>query len=251
MAKTNLIERRAKRVVSFEDAVLTVAMNASRNDPGSQEFFKKIMGALLPKVSSVSPIKVELECNLQQTTGDVVEAALRSKFGDRKEDRKKDKKKVDVVFGGIDIEVKYKREGFKGLATDSQSLRKRDDKWYIYAKGDIAIGCKSGYDIWVMRADHFYDAMEKDRTIDATKIIKIPAKPTPQEKLDAITLIYNEIEKIQSQLANAIWNKAVDKDFREDVTDMGLDKRVNLNRVRFDIKFESLIRAYVRETLRG
>jgi len=263
MSEIKKRKRLPRRKKSFEEAVLSKAMRESQQvDP---TFFSSIMAVLSPQnVSALAPssassqeedeapmppAKVMLYCNIQQTTGDVIEAGLRKKLGDDKEARQPGQHNIDLIFNNTKFEIKYKREGFKGLATDSQSLRRTSDKWYIYVKGDIQLGCNAGYDMWIIRSDKLYEAIEEERKLLNAPTIQIPAVYDDKMKEDLIKDILDQIHDIESELAKAVWNKASGDNVP--VATMGLEKRIGLNRVRFDLKFESILRACVRETLRS
>jgi hypothetical protein len=173
---------------------------------------------------------------------------MRAIFGDNRAKRAKGKGRVDVVVGDIDVEVKYARNGFDGLATDSQALRQRTDKWYMYVKGDIGIGVPCENMIWLMRADKLYDAVYEDRGGISTSIDTHMTDPEGK-KIQALAQIRADIQDVETSLRNAIWNKATGDNLP--VKSMSLGHRIGLNRVRFDIKFESLIRSTIREILRG
>ena len=65
----------------------------------------------------------------------------------------------------------------------------------------------------------------------------------------ALSQIKSDIKNIENDLRNAIWNKATGDSLP--VGSMSLARRVGLNRVRFDLKFESTLRDAIREILRG
>lgn len=239
----------APRRQNFESRVLDTAALQSRGDE-----YNQIMGPIVQAtgasvaLADAVPATIPLTCNLQQTTGDAIESAMRAIFGDSRAKRAKGKGRVDVVVGDIDIEVKYARNGFDGLATDSQALRQLTDKWYMYVKGDIGIGSPCNNKIWLMRADKLYDAVYEAR---GGNISSIDAHATDAEskKIQALSQIRADIQDIETDLRNAIWNKATGDNLP--VKSMSLGHRIGLNRVRFDIKFEGLLRAYVKEILRS
>ena len=249
--------KKKKPKVNFERRVLYQAASLSKfdDDPGLAQTYRKIMSRVIaatgagPGANEIPSI-VPLTCNLQQTTGDAIEAALRKIFGDNIDTRAKGKGRIDVIFDGLDIEVKYSRNGFDGLATDSQALRSRTDKWYMYVKGEVGIGKSCDNQIWLMRADKLYWTIREDRGIDSTAInTSIDPSSEKRKRITALTQIKSDIRSIENDLRNAIWNKATGDNLP--VSSMSLSRRVGLNRVRFDIKFEGLLRAYVKEVLRS
>jgi hypothetical protein len=246
-----------KQRVNFEKRVLNSAASLSKFDdePGLTQVYRKIMSKIIEQTGSGPgasdiPAVIPLTCNLQQTTGDAIEAALRKIFGDNLDARAKGKGRIDVIFDGLDIEVKYSRNGFNGLATDSQALRSRTDKWYMYVKGDVGIGVPCNNQIWLMRADKLHWVMRQDRGVDSTSInTSIDLSSDKRKKIMALSQIKSDIKNIENDLRNAIWNKATGDNLP--VGSMSLARRVGLNRVRFDLKFESTLRDAIREILRG
>ena len=219
--------------------------------PGAASLFREIKNVLDASEvdSSTGSMTVRLACNIQQTTGDVIEAALRKALGDDK-DAEGRPHNVDVIFRGTPIEVKYARIKFSKLATDSQSLRRRNDKWYIYVSGDISLNKSCDYNVWLMRSDALYDAVRAYRDVDDTAIdTSIDISTERRKRITSLAQIRADIRKIETDLRNAIWNKATGDDLP--VRSMGLERRVGLNRVRFDLKFETTLRDTIREILRS
>ena len=239
-----------KATTNFEDQVLSRAVSLSK----SEEKYSQIMDPIISRTGAIDyladsiPATIPLTCQLRQTTGDAIEAVMREIFGDKRASRAPGKGRVDVVHAGVDIEVKYARNGFGSLATDSQALRPRTDKWYMYVKGDIGIGSSCDNTVWLMRADKLYDAVYEFRGGDTTSI-NTHLTDAEGKKIQALAQIRADIQDIETDLRNAIWNKATGGDLP--VRSMSLSHRIGLNRVRFDIKFEGLLRAYVKEVLRS
>jgi hypothetical protein len=244
---------------NFENSVLATAAIASLHDPslGATGMFEKIQRGLEgTTIDETGAMRVRLVCGLNRTTGDVVEEAIRERLGDKKDadDRPLN---VDVMFDGTPIEVKYSKTKFDSLATDSQSLRRRTDKWYMYVRGDISFGVPREFDVWLMRSDALYNAVKAYKGINDDSL-----------EIPTIEEIEGLIDQIKKGLATAIWSKATGleppktggdeeldadgkkKNEKEEIS-MGLKRRIGLNRVRFDLKFEGLLRAYVKEILRS
>jgi hypothetical protein len=249
-------KEKTKRL-NFEKRVLSKSASMSKfdDDPGLSQMYRKIMGKIIEETGATAeaqdiPASIPLTCNLQQTTGDAIEAALRKIFGDNLDTRARGKGRIDVVFGGVDIEVKYSRNGFNSLATDSQALRSRTDKWYMYVKGDVGINTECINQVWLMRSDKLYRVMEEDRGVDSTAVnTSINLSLDKRKRIMALAQIKSDIKSIENDLRNAIWNKATGDSLP--VSSMSLSRRVGLNRVRFDLKFETALRDTIREILRS
>lgn len=239
----------ASSINDFEKKVLAKAANESATDSMFSSIQAAIGGSSIdPKTGSMT---VELECQIGRTKGDVIEQAIRAKVGDDKEAKDR-KSNVDVMYEKTPIEVKStEKPAFVKLMSDSQSLRKRTDKWYMYVKGTIAIGEKKDYEVWLMRSDNLFNAVKTFRGITDDEILTSPSIEEIEAMID---------DSVRHNLAVAIWNKT--NDLKEPAKaqkgkdkgkrpSMGLEKKIGLNRVRFDIKFEGLLRAYVKEILRS
>jgi len=235
----------------FEINVLNVAVKDTVADPTASKFYNDFLNNL----SFNGTDKIKLECEQQQTSGDQIESAIRKVLGDSRKNREKSKKRVDVIYDSTFIEVKYGRAGFKGLATDSQGLRPRADKWYLYVSGDIVQDVLSDYTVWFMRADKLFDALVARKAAKAkTTVPQFLAgsiSADPNDRVQSLQDINAQIDIIQNDLARAIFDKASGDDSDKTKKIMGIDKKIGINRVRFDLKFEQLIHSYVHEIIRG
>lgn len=236
---------------NFEINVLEVAVNDTVADPIALTFYNNFLN----KLSFNGKDKINLRCEVQQTSGDSIESAIRKVIGDSRKNREKSKKRIDVIYQDTIIEVKYGRFGFKGLATDSQGLRPRADKWYLYVAGGLCQNKMSDYTVWFMRADKLFNALVAIKAAKAK--ITVPQflagsiSSDPKDRVQSLKDIESQIDDIQSDLARAIFDKASGDDSDTNKKIMSLDKKVGINRVRFDLKFEQLIRSYVHEIIRG
>jgi len=235
----------------FEINVLKVAVNDTVADPTASTFYNDFLNSL----SFNGTDKIKLECELHTTSGDSIESAIRNVLGDSRKNREKSKKRIDVIYQDTIIEVKYGRFGFKGLATDSQGLRPRADKWYLYVAGGLCHNKMSEYTAWFMRADKLFDVLVARKAAKAKTTVpqflagSISADPI--DRVQSLQDINAQIDIIQNDLARAIFDKASGDDSDKTKKIMGIDKKIGINRVRFDLKFEQLIHSYVHEIIRG
>lgn len=244
-SKRKARETRAKNAA----AARTENFRTAIKDEAVVQALSEMMGRIKPPAEKTKTamqnedgsVDISLTCRLQQTTGDSIEDAVRNIFFDIRKSRK-DHGRADLVFGGKIIEIKYSRNMFSSLATDSQALYKNPEKWYLYIVGNAPIGQTSTLKAWFMRSDHLYEEISSVRGfgIDTSKDT-------------ALAEIEQQVNKLSSQLARAILNKSRPSRGTPDeqVTSMSLDKKVGINNVRFDIKFEGLLRSYIKEILRS
>ena len=80
---------------------------------------------------------------------------------------------------------------------------------------------------------------------------KLTEVATVQQLAQSLKDIEEQIDIIQSDLARAIFDKASGDDSDKTKKIMSIDKKIGINRVRFDLKFEQLIHSYVHEIIRG
>jgi hypothetical protein len=190
---------------------------------------------------------INLVCRLQQTTGDSVEDAIRHVFFDIRKARKFHGR-ADLVVGNKIIEIKYSRSGFSSLATDSQALKPIENKWYLYVAGDVSMNKAGQLRAWFINSIDLYEALKPLASAGGVAPIDIA---NPDQRDRALSEIENEIDQIKGELARAILNKSMSGPEDDQMPHMSLQRRVGVNRVRFDLKFEALLRDYVSEILRG
>jgi hypothetical protein len=175
-------------------------------------------------------------------TGDntrVVEDALRVKLGD---DPNRERY-PDVVFGNVTIEVKQTTSGFGKLPTDTYGLTTNPDKWYIFLKGSVSRKKRNPFIAWIMRSDHLHNSVSALVSPPGTNAI-IPGSPA------AVNDIASEIVTMSQTLASIINDRASGGRGKPAPGDLSIPRRVGLNRVRFDIKFETLLRKTISEILK-
>ena len=167
----------------------------------------------------------------------VVEDALRVKMGD---DPNRERYR-DVVFRDVTIEVKQTTSGFGKLPTDTYGLTTGTDKWYIFLKGPVTRRVKNHFKAWIMRSDHLHSSVS---SLTASANAIIPGSPT------AVNDIASEIVTMSQALASIINDRASGERGKRAPGTLSIPRRVGLNRVRFDIKFESLLRKTISEILK-
>jgi hypothetical protein len=236
-----------KRKRSFEE-VLTAAMKKSESNAETSTFFQRILTQLDTSGTSKGqyPATVELWCEPQHTTGHSIETGFRKKFNDNIAAKNRPKNH-DVVFDGKELEIKFSKKGFAKLATDSRALRPSVNKWYLYTKGEIKTNQNANYNVWIISAESLFNELEEDRAGGGMIDIENENGEEKEEK-DVLGEIQKEIEALVPGLAQAIFNKATGKTSRQKMT---LSKKVGINKVRFDIKFETLLRSCIKEILRS
>ena len=227
----------AKKKRSFEE-VLTDAMKKSESNAETKTFFQSILTQLGISKKGQYPATIKLKCEPKHTIGHSIETGFREKFNDNIAAKNRPKNH-DVVFDGKELEIKFSKKGFTKLATDSRALRPSTEKWYLYTKGEIKIGQTANYDVWIVNAKSLYDELMNERASGGMIDIK---------NEEALEKIKKDIETLAPGLAQAILNKATGETSRQKMT---LPNKVGINKVRFDIKFETLLRSCIKEILRS
>ena len=125
----------------------------------------------------------------------------------------------------------------------------------MYVAGDIAQNVLSDYTIWFMRSDKLFDALVARKAAKANttvpQFLAGSISSDPIDRVQSLKDIEEQIDIIQSDLARAIFDKASGDDSDKTKKIMSIDKKIGINRVRFDLKFEQLIHSYVHEIIRG
>lgn len=230
----------------FDDfnVYLKDAQDKSKDDPVFEGMMKKLGG----DPSSSGPTKIFLTVPRAHADWRAMEDAVRVAF----DDLGRKSRTPDAMFDGRDVEVKYRPEGFRDVPPDSYGIKRIEGKWYILVSGPIKFDEESSYNAYVIRSSEYYDAVDSfkraSRKFDEADLPSInPNSPT------ALKDIKSAIENISGELARAIIMKSRDKapeGAKEARAKMSLSQRVGANRVRFDIKFETLLRSTIRGMLR-
>lgn len=173
-----------------------------------------------------------------------VEEAIRIKVGDfrkRSKDGESNKKKtaeksrVDVIFKGKEIECKHSKDKHERIPTDYVGVKNTQDKWYLLSEGSV-FGDSTTLSCFFYRSDFYYEMMK--RRVEGKNAIDIDSSK-------AIAEIEDEILSLTTDLAKAILHKAKGTQGKSGYK-MTLSRPIGLNKVRFDLKFEGLIREIAR-----
>lgn len=186
-------------------------------------------------------VSIKLNTNKRGSDSRVVEDAVREKFND-------DLKRIrqpDAMFGKIPVEVKHTTSGFGKLPTDSYGLTRTTEKWYLFVKGSVDRVQDEPFTAFLMRSDELYN--EIVLLIRGTNQVPLfnDLESIDPASGNALREIEKEIDDIKGSLSLAILKKAKGEIRGKDDGSMSITKRVGLNRVRFDIKFESKLREII------
>jgi len=190
---------------------------------------------------------IKLNTNKKGSDSRVVEDAVREKF----KDNLGRSRYPDALFGAIPVEVKHTTSGFGKLPTDSYGLTRTDKKWYLFVKGSVDRVENENFTAWLMRSDSLYQEM--------TLLLRGTSQGSlfPHQDLnsidpmsdDALVNIEKEIKDIASSLSTSILRKARGEAEKSESETMSLSKRVGINRIRFDVKFESKLRKIISDII--
>ena len=186
-------------------------------------------------------VSIKLNTNKHGSDSRVVEDAVREKFND-------DLKRIrqpDAMFGKIPVEVKHTTSGFGKLPTDSYGLTRTTEKWYLFVKGSVDRVQDEPFTAFLMRSDELYnEILLLVRGTNQVPLFNDLESIDPASD-NALREIEKEIDDIKGNLSLAILKKAKGEIRGTDDGSMSITKRVGLNRVRFDIKFESKLRKII------
>lgn len=234
----------------FNDAFTRAAASSSNH-----EFFDDMKSSLGGSfISGPGQMQITLDTNLKGSDSRIIEDAVRNKFNDSL----KRGRKIDAFFvkAGVKIpvEIKFTSSYFTKLPTDSNNLIDTTKKWYLFVLGDINRAQNDSFIAWLMRSDELYREMEllyKDsqKPMFPSHVTQDSIDPKSASALDDISA---EIHKIERFLAQKIVERSVEEmDISyEERGSMSLERKVNNRRVRFDIKFETLLRNTISEVLK-
>jgi hypothetical protein len=234
------------RVADFND-LLKKAQVASSKDG----VFSEMATALKAGASGSAGFRIQLEIpNAVISPSTLIEDAVRDAFNDKRKSRSPDALFTSSGGARVPVEVKYRAEGFKDVPTDSQGVKNSTSKWYLLVSGNIQLGQTSSCDAYLIRSDYYRDAINSFKTSSAG-FDEADLPSINPSGLRALGEIEEAIEEIKKDLARAILRKSGGADDSGDRPRMSLKRRVGVSRVRFDVKFESLMRNYVKEILRS
>jgi len=225
------------------------ALNDADQKSSSDPLYAEMQGQM-----NVANHKVVLKVHLTPWVDHVMEGAIRDALGDRRQETH-----PDAVFRNVEIEIKHSSTEHRQFPNDSVGVRRVTDKWYFFTEGSLDLKKKKEYKIWTIRSDFLYDELynlaNKQQSMGFTPAKSINTSTMTRDA--AITAIEQEIDLIKSDLARTIFNKAtgVSRSQADERNHMSLRSGVNVNSVRFDVKFgplsEKLIREIVSEIIKG
>jgi hypothetical protein len=221
----------------FRANLANITKQSATVDPFFNSFVSALEGYYREEEGRVV-IVLDLKKAREVTSAHVVEEAIRMKIGDSIESRPKDKKRVDVVYNGREIECKHSLERHKSPPIDYVGIKNTQDKWYLLTEGPIS-GDTTSLSCFFYRSDFYYEMMKVN--VEGKNSIDIE---TSSEE-DAILQIESEIDLIKNSLAKAIFHKAKGNQGRSGER-MSLHRMVGLNKIRFDLKFEGVIKEYIK-----
>jgi hypothetical protein len=205
-------------------------------------------------ISGKGMLQISLDTKLNGQDSRIIEDAVRNKFNDSLKRRRS----PDAVFmdgeSEVPVEVKFSSKRFKKLPSDYSNLIDTPNKWYLYIYGDINRDENDSFTAWLMRSDELFrqmDLLYKNPQVALFPDYVTPGSINPKSPT-ALDDIAAEIKKIERYLAQKIIERSVEKmdNPSEETGSMSLERRVNGRRVRFDIKFESLLRNVISDILK-
>ena len=235
------------RAADFNDLLKKAHVASSDVD-----FFGEIANALKASSSSTAGFQIRIKApNKIISPSTLIEDAVREAFDDKRKGRSPDALFTTSAGSKIPVEVKYRADRFKDVPTDSQGVKDITYKWYLLVSGDIQLGGEGSYDAYLMRSDHYRNAINSFKT-SSSKFDEADLPSINPLGVAALQEIERAIDDIKGDLARAVLRKSGGpQEFDGSRPRMSLPRRVGVSRVRFDIKFESLIRSYVKEILRS
>lgn len=188
-------------------------------------------------------VSIKLNTNRRGSDSRAVEDAVREKF---KDDLGRIRQ-PDALFGKIPVEVKHTTSGFGKLPTDSYGLTSTTEKWYLFVKGSVDRVENEPFTAFLMRSDELYNEIRllRRETNQVPLFHDQSLESIDPASDNALREIEKEIDNIKGSLSRAILKKAKGEIRETDDGSMSITKSVGLNRVRFDIKFESKLREII------
>lgn len=248
MAKANRVTA-AEWIDSFKQAM-------ANSQQADQNTFDAIVSSLSGTQKS-GFLEIELDTSgLKGADYDVVELAVRRAFNDRRTDHHPDA--IFTLNGkGIEVEVKHSPQVISVYRTDSRGLNDRTDKWYVYVMGDVDGTIQNQFRAWLMRSKELFVEVMTRRGFmapqnqqslgsmsSAAKSYIDTNQPTALKDIEA------QIHDIEGKLAKAVLLRSKDIGRSSGDPSMSLVLPVMANRVRFEIKFESLLRKTISKMIK-
>ena len=219
----------------------------AQQESSKDELFSSIAAALGAGPLGPTGMQVRLTAPKSYNASRMMEDAVRAAFNDKRKERH-----PDAMFNGkVPVEVKHRPDGFRDVPSDSYAVKDITDKWYILLSNPIVADVPHDYDAFLLRSDHFRKIIDIFKR-SSSKFDEADLPSINPDGPRAVSEIESAINDIAKDLALAIMRKSSKKEFE---TEKGrprtsLSKRVGVNRVRFDIKFESLLRDVVSSMLK-
>jgi len=227
-------------VPSAKDFVLAFERATARSS-NYDEFGSMIRSLGGNPSAGAKTVSIKLNTNKRGSDSRAVEDAVREKF---KDDLRRIRQ-PDALFGKIPVEVKHTTSGFGKLPTDSYGLTSTTEKWYLFVKGSVDRIQDEPFEAFLMRSDELYNEIRiLVRGTNQVPLFNDPESIDPASD-NALREIEKEIDDIKGSLSLAILKKAKGEIRGSRDGSMSITKRVGLNRVRFDIKFESKLRKII------
>lgn len=225
---------------------LQVAQVNSSRDPAYDRMMRSLHGETL----STGTARIILRVPRAHADFRAVEDSVRAAFGDLRSSRT-----PDARFENNEIEVKYRPNGFNEVPSDSKGIKDVTNVWYILVSGPIVINRESPYDAYLIRSDEYRAAVDSFKR-SSEKFDEADLPSINPDSPNALADIRSAIDAISDDLARAIISKSKKGGSADGKTKgprMSLIQRVGANRVRFDIKFESLLllRKLIAESLKN
>jgi len=245
MAKANRVTAN-EWVQSFREAMA----NSQNAEPNT---FNAIVSSL-SGAKKAGFLEIKLNTNgLNGADYAVVERAVRRAFNDNRS-----ASHPDSIFTlnnrEIEVEVKHSSQKIDDYPSDSRGLNDRTDKWYIYVMGTVDGTNQNVFSAWLMRSKElFVEVMNRRGFMSNQQSFNSMSAPvrgyidTNQSTAEAE--IEREIHNIAANLAHSVLLRSKDVGRTSKDPSMSLGLPVMANRVRLEIKFESLLRKTISEIL--
>ena len=186
----------------------------------------------------------------------VAERAVRRAFKDERNAAHPDS--IFTLNGKqIEVEVKHSPQIINIYRSDNRGLNNRTDKWYIYVMGEVDGTNQNNFSAWLMRSKELFAEVMTRRGFTAPERQQSigPVPPAARGYIDtsqptALKDIEEQIHNIAGRLAKSVLLRSQDISRTSKDPSMSLDLPVMANRVRFEIKFESLLRKTISEILK-
>jgi len=202
-------------------------------------------------------LEIKLDTSgLKGADHEVVERAIRKAFNDNRASHHPDA--IFTLNGKkIEVEVKHSPQVISVYRTDSRGLNDKTGKWYIYVMGNVDGTSQNQFNAWLMRSKELFVEVMTRRGFMSPQIQQSIGSMSSATRNyidtnqpNAEAEIEREIHNIAARLARSVVLRSQDIGRTSKDPSMSLDLPVMANRVRFEIKFESLLRETISEILK-